>query len=186
MRSGSTPPELATGREKTIKAIVQDKYGAPDDVLELRDIDAPVAKNDQVLVRVHTAGLHAGDCFTVRGAPFPVRMATGLFKPKYGIPGYDAAGRVEAVGDNVTRFQPGDEVFGAVQSMCVLEKTSLRTNPQTSRLRKRPPYQPPHSRRCTHFVMWEKYGRVRRCSSMVHREALERSACRLPSRLGQK
>jgi len=118
VKIGSPPPDLATDRENTIKAIVQDKYGAPDDVLKLRDIDAPVVNDDQVLVRVHAAGLHAGDCFTVRGAPFPVRMATGLLKPKYGIPGYDAAGRVEAVGNNVKRFQPGDEVFGACTSTC--------------------------------------------------------------------
>ncbi len=101
-----------------MKAIIQDKYGPPDDVLELRDIDTPVVSDDQVLVRVHAAGLHAGDCFTVRGAPFPVRMATGLLKPKYGVPGYDVAGRVEVVGNNVKRFQPGDEVFGACTGTC--------------------------------------------------------------------
>jgi len=101
-----------------MKAIIQDEYGAPDEVLELREIDAPVVNDDQVLVRVHAAGLHAGDCFTVRGAPFPVRMVTGLLKPKYGVPGYDVAGRVEEVGCNVKRFQPGDEVFGACTGTC--------------------------------------------------------------------
>ncbi len=101
-----------------MKAIVQSKYGSPENVLELRDIDAPVVTDDEVLVRVHAAGLHAGDCFTVRGAPFPVRLATGLLKPKNGVPGYDLAGRVEAVGNNVTRFQPGDEVFGACTGTC--------------------------------------------------------------------
>ncbi len=101
-----------------MKAIVQSKYGSPENVLELRDIDAPVVRDDEVLVRVHAAGLHAGDCFTVRGAPFPVRLATGLLKPKNGVPGYDLAGRVEAVGNNVTRFQPGDEVFGACTGTC--------------------------------------------------------------------
>ncbi len=101
-----------------MKAIVQSKYGSPENVLELRDIDAPVVRDDEVLVRVHAAGLHAGDCFTVRGAPFPVRLATGLLKPRNGVPGYDLAGRVEAVGNNVTRFQPGDEVFGACTGTC--------------------------------------------------------------------
>ncbi|MGB5541143.1 MAG: NAD(P)-dependent alcohol dehydrogenase [Gammaproteobacteria bacterium] len=71
-----------------------------------------------MLVRVLAAGLHAGDCFTVRGAPFPVRLATGLFKPKHGIPGYDVAGRVETVGNNVQRFRPGDEVFGSTTGTC--------------------------------------------------------------------
>ena len=118
MRHGSPPPDLATDRENIIKAIVQDKYGSPDAVLELRDIDAPVVNDDQVLVRVHAAGLHAGDCFTVRGAPFPVRIVTGLLKPKCGVPGYDVAGRVEVVGNNVKRFQPGDEVFGACTGSC--------------------------------------------------------------------
>ena len=102
----------------TMKAIIQDRYGAPEDVLALRDIEVPVVNDDQVLVRVHAAGLHAGDCFTVRGAPFPVRMVTGLLKPKVGIPGYDLAGRVEVVGNKVTRFQPGDEVFGASTGTC--------------------------------------------------------------------
>lgn len=96
-----------------MKAIVQSVYGAPDAVLELRDIDRPAVGDDQVLVRVHAAGLHAGDCFTVRGAPFPVRLVTGLFRPKCGIPGYDVAGRVELVGRRVQHFRPGDEVFGA-------------------------------------------------------------------------
>lgn len=101
-----------------MKAIVQDKYGAPRDVLRLRDIDKPVPADDEVLVSVHAAGLHRGDCFGVRGSPFPVRVATGLLKPKHGVPGYDLAGHVEAVGSSVKRFQPGDEVFGASTATC--------------------------------------------------------------------
>jgi NADPH:quinone reductase-like Zn-dependent oxidoreductase len=71
-----------------------------------------------VLVRVHAAGLHIGDCFGVRGVPFPVRFATGLLKPRYGVPGLDAAGLVEAVGNKVTQFHPGDEVFGEGRGTC--------------------------------------------------------------------
>jgi NADPH:quinone reductase-like Zn-dependent oxidoreductase len=100
-----------------MKAIVQDRYGSPD-VLCLREIENPVAGDDQVLVRVHAAGLHAGDCFGVRGAPFPVRFATGLLRPKHGVPGYDLAGRVDAVGGKVERLRPGDEVFGATTGTC--------------------------------------------------------------------
>jgi NADPH:quinone reductase-like Zn-dependent oxidoreductase len=100
-----------------MKAILQDKYGSPD-LLELRDIDKPVVSDDEVLVRVHAAGLHVGDCFAVRGAPFAIRMVTGLFKPKYGVPGFDVAGQVEAVGNNVKQFQPGDEVFGECNGAC--------------------------------------------------------------------
>jgi len=95
----------------TMRAIVQDEYGPPA-VLSLRDIDKPAIKADQVLVRVQAAGLHVGDSFVVRGTPFPLRLATGLLKPRYGVPGLDAAGVVEAVGSNVTQFHPGDEVFG--------------------------------------------------------------------------
>jgi NADPH:quinone reductase-like Zn-dependent oxidoreductase len=100
-----------------MRAIVHDTYG-PLDTLELRDIGKPVPKDDEVLVRVHAAGLHVGDCFGVRGTPLPMRMTTGLLKPKYGVPGYDLAGRVEAVGGGVTRFKPGDEVFGACDGSC--------------------------------------------------------------------
>ncbi len=107
----------ATDQENSIKAIVQDRYGSPDG-LELRDIDKPVVNDDDVLVRVRAAGLHIGDCFSVRGAPFAMRLYTGLLKPKYGVPGYDAAGHVEAVGNNVKHFQPGDEVFGACNGTC--------------------------------------------------------------------
>jgi NADPH:quinone reductase-like Zn-dependent oxidoreductase len=100
-----------------MKAIAQDNYGSLEG-LELRDIAKPEAKGDEVLVRVRAAGLHIGDCFSVRGAPFAMRLSTGLLKPKYGVPGYDAAGHVEAVGDDVKHFQPGDEVFGACNGTC--------------------------------------------------------------------
>ena len=101
-----------------MKAIVQDKYGSPDDVLQLREIDKPVVKDDDVLVRVRAAALHAGDYFCMRGVPYGVRMVVGLPKPKNYVPGFDVAGHVEAVGKNVTRFQPGDEVFGACKGAC--------------------------------------------------------------------
>jgi NADPH:quinone reductase-like Zn-dependent oxidoreductase len=100
-----------------MKAIVQNDYGSPD-VFELKEIDKPVGKENDVLVRVHAAALHAGDYFTMRGVPYLVRMSAGWPKPKNYVPGYDVAGQVEAVGKNVTRFQPGDEVFGACQATC--------------------------------------------------------------------
>ena len=64
-----------------MKAIVQNDYGSPD-VLELKEIDKPVVKDDEVLVRVHAAALHAGDYFAMRGVPFAVRLAVGLPKPR--------------------------------------------------------------------------------------------------------
>lgn len=100
-----------------MKAIVQNEYGSPD-VYELKEIDKPVVKDDGVLVRVHAAGLNAGDYFAMRGEPYMIRMSVGWPKPKNFIPGWDVAGTVEAVGQNVEQFQPGDEVFGACTGTC--------------------------------------------------------------------
>ena len=71
-----------------MRAVVHDTYGSFD-VLGVRDIEKPVVKNDDVLVRVQAAGLHVGDCFGVRGAPFAMRLVTGLFRPKHGVLGFD-------------------------------------------------------------------------------------------------
>jgi NADPH:quinone reductase-like Zn-dependent oxidoreductase len=95
-----------------MKAIIQTEYGSAD-VLRLENIDRPVVSDHGVLVRVHAAAVHAGDWHLMRGTPFIARlMFGGLLKPKIRIPGTDMAGRVEAVGRNVTAFVPGDEVFG--------------------------------------------------------------------------
>jgi NADPH:quinone reductase-like Zn-dependent oxidoreductase len=95
-----------------MKAVVQDRYGSPA-VLELRDTDKPVVGDDDVLVRVHAAGVDPGVWHLMTGLPYLVRiMGYGLRTPKVGIRGRDVAGRVEAVGRNVTRFHPGEEVFG--------------------------------------------------------------------------
>jgi NADPH:quinone reductase-like Zn-dependent oxidoreductase len=95
-----------------MKAIVQDTYGSPDEVLTLEDIAAPVAKDDEVLVRVHAASVHVGDWILVRGVPYIARMAVGLRKPKNRVSGTDIAGTVEAVGKDVTQLRVGTEVFG--------------------------------------------------------------------------
>jgi NADPH:quinone reductase-like Zn-dependent oxidoreductase len=97
-----------------MKAIVQDRYGGPD-LLEFSDIDQPILNDNQVLVQVQAAGLHRGDWHVMTGLPYLIRLVVpdlGLRKPKVPVRGMDLAGRVEAVGPNVTRFQPGDEVFG--------------------------------------------------------------------------
>ena len=97
-----------------MKAIVQDRYGGPE-VLELREIDQPVPADNQVLVQVQAAGVHRGDWHIMTGLPYMIRLAVptlGLRKPKVPVLGMDIAGRVESVGAHVTRFQPGDEVFG--------------------------------------------------------------------------
>ncbi|MEJ7815204.1 MAG: NAD(P)-dependent alcohol dehydrogenase, partial [Rubrobacter sp.] len=98
--------------QNSMKAIVQDEYGLPD-ALVLKDIDKPVVKDDEVLVRVHAASVHPDVWHVLRGLPYVLRiMGAGLLKPKNSVPGTDVAGHIEAVGKNVTLFQPGDEVFG--------------------------------------------------------------------------
>ena len=96
-----------------MKAIVYHTYGSPD-VLELQELDKPVVKDNQVLVRVHAASANPLDWHRMRGAPFLARLEEGLLKPKNPKLGADIAGRVEAAGRNVKRFQPGDEVFGDI------------------------------------------------------------------------
>jgi len=94
-----------------VKAVVQDTYG-PADVLQLRDIDKPVAGDDDVLVQVHAAGVDPSVWHLMTGLPYLVRVAVGLRAPKIRVRGADVAGRVVATGAKVTQFQPGDEVFG--------------------------------------------------------------------------
>jgi NADPH:quinone reductase-like Zn-dependent oxidoreductase len=95
-----------------MKAIVQDEYGSPD-VLELRDINIPGIADDEVLVHVHAAGVGRDVWHVMKGLPYPIRLAGyGLRAPKNPVIGSDMAGVVEAVGKNVSRFQPHDEVFG--------------------------------------------------------------------------
>ena len=95
-----------------MKAIVQSEYGSAD-VLRLEELEKPVVADNEVLVRVHGAGVHAGDWHLMRGTPFLIRLVFGgIFKPKLKTIGTDIAGKVEAIGKDVTQFQPGDEVFG--------------------------------------------------------------------------
>jgi NADPH:quinone reductase-like Zn-dependent oxidoreductase len=95
-----------------MKAIRFTKYGSPD-VLQLEEVEKPVPKDDQLLVRVHATSVNALDWHLMRGSPFLVRTGgSGLRTPKDPRLGVDLAGRVEAVGSHVTQFLPGDEVFG--------------------------------------------------------------------------
>jgi NADPH:quinone reductase-like Zn-dependent oxidoreductase len=110
--SAQTTPRDANGRATTMKAIVQDQYGSAD-VLQLQDIDKPEVGLDNVLLRVHAAGVHIGDWHLMSGEPYLMRIiGFGFRGPKARVRGMDVAGIVEAVGQNVTRFQAGDEVFG--------------------------------------------------------------------------
>ena len=96
-----------------MKAIVYTKYGSPD-VLELKEVEKPIPKDNEVLVKVHASSINDWDWGLLRGKPFMNRLSFGLFKPKTGILGCDIAGRVEALGRDVEQFQPGDEVFGDI------------------------------------------------------------------------
>jgi len=107
-----------------MKAIVQDKYGSPD-VLELQEIDKPVVKDDEVLVRVRAASANPADWHFMRGLPYVMRPQSGLRKPKNSVLGRDIAGQVEAVGKDVTGFRPGDEVFANVEAGGFAEYTCV-------------------------------------------------------------
>jgi len=114
-----------------MKAIVYEKYGPPD-VLELKDVEDPEPLDDEVLVEVHAASVNAYDWHFLTADVFLIRlMSGGLFKPKKKTLGADIAGRIVAVGENVKRFQPGDEVFGSAKGgsggfaefVCAFEKS---------------------------------------------------------------
>lgn len=94
-----------------MKAIVYTQYGSPD-VLRLEEVDKPTPKDNEVLVQVCAASVNAYDWHYLRADPFLVRLMGGLVRPSNPRLGADLAGRVEAVGQNVTQFRPGDEVFG--------------------------------------------------------------------------
>ncbi len=94
-----------------MKAIVCEKYGPPD-VLQLKEVENPAPSDGEILVKIHAASANPADWHLMRGAPFFARFGEGLRKPKDPRLGIDIAGRVEAVGKNVTQFHPGDEVFG--------------------------------------------------------------------------
>ena len=96
-----------------MKAMVYTHYGSPD-VLQLKEVARPTPQDQEVLVQVHAASINAADRHFLMATPFLMRLWSGLLKPKHPILGAAIAGRIEAVGRNVTQFQPGDEVFGDV------------------------------------------------------------------------
>ena len=120
-----------------MKAIVYTQYGPPD-VLQLKEVQKPTPKNDEVLIKIHAASANPVDWRLLRADPFLVRLFAGLLKPKYKILGADIAGRVEAVGRDVKQFQPGDEVFGDIfrcglggfaEYVCVPEQAAVELKP---------------------------------------------------------
>jgi NADPH:quinone reductase-like Zn-dependent oxidoreductase len=99
--------------DSTMKAIVLTQYGLPDD-LELKKVEKPTPKEGEVLVKIQATSVNDWDWCLVRGTPFYIRLLCGWRKPNIPIPGAEVAGRVTAVGPDVTRFQPGDAVYGDI------------------------------------------------------------------------
>ncbi len=96
-----------------MRAIVCDRYGPPEVVLRCEDVEKPTPRDDEVLIKVRAAAVNPLDSHLMKGKPYTMRLVFGLTRPNVTRPGRDVAGHVEAVGRSVTRFRPGDEVFGA-------------------------------------------------------------------------
>ena len=109
--STCAPAPAVSDETELMKAIVYRCYGSPD-ILTYEDVAKPTPANDEILVKVHAASVNPLDWHYMRGSPYLMRLGTGLGKPKGTSIGVDFAGTVEAVGTDVTRFKPGDEVFG--------------------------------------------------------------------------
>ncbi len=120
-----------------MKAIVYTKYGSPD-VLQLKEVDKPTPKDNEVLIKVYATTVNRTDSATIRAIPFFARLVTGLFKPKKQTPGTEFAGKIEEIGKNVTSFKAGDKVFGFddqgsgshAQYMTLSEQKGLATIPE--------------------------------------------------------
>src|SRR5438876_481892 len=116
-----------------MRAMVYERYGSPE-VLELREVERPAVTADGVLVRVHASSVNPYDWHFMTGTPLLVRLGAGLRKPKNGRLGVDFAGTVEAVGKDVARFEPGDDVFGTrngafAEYVCVQEARTVVPKP---------------------------------------------------------
>lgn len=114
-----------------MKAAVYTKYGFPNEVLKITEVEKPTPKNDEVLVKIHASSINSWDWDLVRGIPRIYRLIFGLFKPKFNTPGIDIAGTIETVGENVKGLKPRDEVFGDISEssfgafaefVCIKEK----------------------------------------------------------------
>ena len=94
-----------------MKAVVYTKYGSPD-VLQLKEVEKPAPRDNELLIKVYATTVNRTDCATIRAIPFFMRFATGLFKPKKQIPGTEFAGKIEEIGKNVKSLKVGENVFG--------------------------------------------------------------------------
>ncbi len=174
-----------------MKAIVQHKYGAPEAVLELQDIDQPVVGDDEVLVRVRAASVNPADWHLMRGSPYFVRLAGyGLRRPKNPVPGSDVAGVVDAVGKDVTRLRPGDEVFGwcrgAYAEYACAAEDRFAPKPASITFEQAAAVPLAATSPCRGFATRAGSGGDRRSWSSVRRAAWGRSPCRSLRRSGRR
>lgn len=138
-RPATPAPVTTDGKVASMHAVVYSAYGSPD-VLDFAEVEKPAPSDDEVLVRVVAASVNAGDWHLMRGTPFLVRLVYGGYvRPKFPILGVDIAGRVEAVGRNVTDWKPGDEVladlsesgFGGFAEYVCVPETAIVSKPAT-------------------------------------------------------
>jgi NADPH:quinone reductase-like Zn-dependent oxidoreductase len=119
-----------------MKAVVCDRYGPPD-VLRLEDVERPVPKDDEVLIRIHATTVNRSDCGMRQAEPFIARVFTGLLRPRRRILGSELAGDIEAAGSAVTEFEAGDQVFGVnawkfgahAEFVCMRQSAALAPKP---------------------------------------------------------
>jgi NADPH:quinone reductase-like Zn-dependent oxidoreductase len=111
-RDGNERSTMEGAGQRSMKAAVYGRYG-PSDVVQMKDVEKPVPRDNEVLIKVRAASVNPQDWHFMRGTPYILRIQAGLRKPKDTRLGVDVAGQVEAVGGNVTQFRPGDEVFGS-------------------------------------------------------------------------
>lgn len=127
-------PTRRDSGETTMRAMVYERYGRPEEVLELREIPRPSPSDGEVLVRVRASSVQPLDWHLLTGTPYFFRPQFGFPRPRRNVPGADISGVVEEVGAGVTRFAPGDEVFAEIPGkglaeFAVIPETNLVTNP---------------------------------------------------------